>query len=83
MINNSAIANLILSNKIFQIPSIIQTHRDAGMQLLDQALLDAIQKKEVDPDDAFRFANEKRKFARFVTDTSLVPTLATEAEEAE
>ena len=39
----------------------------------DQALLDAIQRKEIDPDDAFRFANEKKKFARFVTDTEMVP----------
>lgn len=73
MINNSAIANLILSNKIFQIPSIIQTHRDAGMQLLDQALLDAIQKKEVDPDDAYVHANDKKLFQRFVTNPELLP----------
>jgi twitching motility protein PilT len=73
MINNSAISNLILSNKIFQIPSIIQTHREDGMQLLDQALLDAIQKKEVDPDDAYVHANDKRLFQRFVTNPELLP----------
>jgi len=73
MINNSAIANLILSNKIFQIPSVIQTHREVGMQLLDQALLDAVQKKEVDPDDAYVHAVDKKLFQRFVTNPELLP----------
>lgn len=73
MINNSAIANLILSNKIFQIPSIIQTHREQGMQLLDQALLEAVQRKEVDPDDAYVHANDKKLFQRFVTNPELLP----------
>ena len=45
------------------------------MQMMDQALLDAINAKEVDPDDAYRFANDKRKFVRFVTDKDLVPTM--------
>jgi len=73
MINNSAISNLIQSNKIFQIPSIIQTHRDEGMQLLDQALLDAVQKKEIDPDDAYIHATDKKLFQRFVTNPDLLP----------
>ena len=45
------------------------------MQLMDQALLDAIQKKTVDPDDAIRYASDKKKFQRFVTDTDLVEEL--------
>ena len=45
------------------------------MQLMDQALLDAIQRKEIDPDDAYRYATEKSKFTRFVTDTDIVPTI--------
>ena len=47
------------------------------MQQLDQGLLDAIQRKEIDPDDAFRFANDKSKFTRFVTDTELVRAIDT------
>jgi twitching motility protein PilT len=42
---------------------------------MDQALMDAIQKKLIDPDDAFRFANDKSMFQRFVTDTSILPKL--------
>ena len=45
------------------------------MQLMDHSLLDAINAKEIDPDDAIRFALDKKKFRRFVTDTDLVPII--------
>jgi len=48
---------------------------DAGMQLMDQALLEAITAKDIDPDDAMRYATDKRKFQRYVTDTDLFPAL--------
>ncbi len=75
LVMNRAIAKLIQTDQTHQIPSQLQTGKDAGMQLMDQALLDAIQKKEIDPDDAYRFANDKKKFHRFVTDTEMVPAL--------
>jgi len=75
LVNTRAIAKLITTDQTHQIPSQIQTGKDLGMQLLDQALLEAIQRKEIDPDDAIRFANDKRKFTRFVTDTGMLPTL--------
>lgn len=75
LVNNRAIAKLITTDQTHQIPSQLQTGRDAGMQLMDQSLLDAINAKEIDPDDAIRFANDKQKFKRFVTDTDLVPVL--------
>ena len=75
LVNNRAISKLITSDQTHQIPSQLQTGKDAGMQLLDQALLDAINRKEIDPDDAFRYANDKRKFHRFVTDTEMLPTV--------
>lgn len=73
MINTPAIGNLIQTNKIFQIPSLIQTSVDMGMQLLDQALLEAVQKKEVDPDNAYLHATDKKLFQRFVTNPELLP----------
>jgi twitching motility protein PilT len=42
------------------------------MQLMDQALLDAVNRKEVDPDDASRFASDKTLFQKFVTDTTVL-----------
>ena len=75
LVNNRAIAKMIQTDQTHQIGSQLQTGRDAGMQLMDSALLDAIQAKEIDPDDAFRFANDKNKFKRFVTDLDLVPPM--------
>lgn len=75
LVNNRAIAKLITSDQTHQIPSQMQTGKDLGMQLMDQTLLDAINAKEIDPDDAIRFASDKKKFQRFVTDTDLVPII--------
>ncbi len=72
MIMNNAISNLIISDKTFQIPNQIQTGSNVGMQLKDQALLEAIQAKEVDPDHAYLYANDKKIFQKYVTDTSLI-----------
>ncbi|MGB5165920.1 MAG: PilT/PilU family type 4a pilus ATPase [Woeseiaceae bacterium] len=75
LVNTRAIAKLITTDQTHQISSQLQMGKDLGMQLMDQALLEAIHAKEVDPDDAIRFANDKRKFQRFVTDTDLFPTI--------
>ena len=75
LINNRAISKLITTDQTHQIPSQLQTGKSAGMQILDQALLDAIQSKAIDPDDAIRFAADKKKFQRFVTDTEIVRVL--------
>jgi twitching motility protein PilT len=73
MINTPAIANLILHRKIFQIPSILQTGRELGMQLMDQALMEALKDKAIDPDDAYINATDKKPFQRFVTNPDLLP----------
>ena len=75
LVNNRAISKLITTDQTHQIPSQLQTGKNVGMQILDQALLDAIQAKAIDPDDAIRYANDKKKFQRFVTDTEIVRVL--------
>jgi len=75
LINNRAIAKLIMTDQSHQIPAQLQMGRDVGMQMMDQALLAAIEAKEVDPDDAFRYAQDKKQFQRFVTDSSILPVL--------
>jgi twitching motility protein PilT len=70
-----AIAKLIQTDQTHQIPNQIQTGRDLGMQLMDQALLDSLARKEIDPDEAVTYASDKRPFQRYVTDTSLMPKL--------
>jgi twitching motility protein PilT len=67
-----AIAKLIQTEQTHQIPSQLQTGRDLGMQLLDQALLAAITARTIDPDDAYSYASDKRPFQKFITDTSML-----------
>jgi twitching motility protein PilT len=75
MVMTKAIAKLIQSDQTHQIPSQLQMGREYGMQILDQALLAAIQAKEIDPDDAYAYTSEKRLFQKYVTDTSVLPKL--------
>jgi twitching motility protein PilT len=77
MIMNRAIAKLIQTDQTHQIPTQMQTSRDIGMQLMDQSLLAAIKAKEIDPDDAFAYATDKRLFAKHVVDRSLLPRMDT------
>jgi twitching motility protein PilT len=79
LVNTRAISKLVMTDQTHQIPAQLQTGRDLGMQIMDQSLLQAIEAKEVDPDDAFRHALDKRRFQRFVTDTSMLPTFDAEA----
>ena len=73
LVMTKAIAKLIQTDQSHQIPTQLQMGRDLGMQLLDQALLAAITAREVDPDDAYGYAIEKRAFQKYVTDTSMLP----------
>ena len=73
LVMTKAIAKLIQSDQTHQIATQMQMGRDLGMQLLDQALLAAITAREIDPDDAYPYASDKRAFQKYVTDTSMLP----------
>ncbi len=75
MVVTRAIGKLIMTDQTHQIPSQLQTGKDLGMQMLDQALLAAVQAKQIDADDAYVYATDKRMFSRYVTDTSVLPKL--------
>jgi twitching motility protein PilT len=75
MVVTKAIAKLIMTDQSHQIPSQLQTGKEFGMQLMDQALLAAIQAKEVDAEDAVSYASDKRQFQKYVSETSVVPKL--------
>ena len=67
MLGTPAIANLIREGKTFQIPSIMQTARKDGMQLMDQHLLDLLKTKKVNPEEAYRCAIDKKQFEQYLT----------------
>lgn len=60
LINNEAVSNLIRKGKAMQIPSIIATAAEAGMQSLEQDIARLIKSGAVDPDDAAARARNKR-----------------------
>lgn len=66
MIANPAVRNLIREGKTFQIPSMIQTGKKYGMQSLDDAIMDLLNKKLISPDDAYTKCNDKNKFLPFL-----------------
>jgi len=75
MVITRAISKLIMTDQTHQILSQLQTGRSLGMGTLDQALLEGIQQKRLDPDDAYLYANDKQLFTRHVTDASILPKL--------
>lgn len=72
LLMNNAVSNLIMSDKTFQVPNQIQTGSGVGMQLKDQALMDALMAKEIDADDAYLHSMDKKLFQKYVTDSSII-----------
>ncbi len=57
-----AIANLIREAKTFQIPGMLQVGKKYGMQTLDDAIMDLLNKKMISPEDAYSRCIDKAKF---------------------
>ncbi len=75
MVMNRAIGKLIQTDQTHQVPAQLQTGRDSGMQLLDQSLLAGVVAKELDPDDAYVYATDKKVLQRYVTDATMLPKI--------
>ena len=72
MVCNTPVANLIREGKTFQIPSVMQTGKRAGMQTLDDAILELLNKKWISPEEAYEKCTDKSRF------TSLLKTVPDE-----
>ncbi len=62
LIATPAVRNLVRERKTHQIPSMIQTGKQYGMQLLDDAIMDLYKKGWVGADEAYAKANDKSQF---------------------
>ena len=58
-----AVSNLIREGKTFQIPSIMQTNRKIGMVTLNDALMELVEARQVEPKEAYMKSVEKTGFA--------------------
>jgi twitching motility protein PilT len=62
LIATPAVRNLIREAKSHQIPSMIQTGKKYGMQLLDDAIMELFNKGKISPDAAYSKSNDKGRF---------------------
>jgi|SRR5664280_70744 twitching motility protein PilT len=57
-----AVRNLIRESKTYQIPSMMQTGKKYGMQLLDDSIMDLYSRGWIGADEAYIKANDKARF---------------------
>jgi twitching motility protein PilT len=66
LIGTLPMANLIRDNKTFQIPSMMQTGKGAGMQIMDESILALLKDGKISAQSALEFANEPKRFKQFM-----------------
>jgi twitching motility protein PilT len=66
LICTPAVRNLIREGKTFQLASTMQTGKKYGMQTLDDALLELVEKKKISGEDAYINSIEKAKFLKYL-----------------
>jgi twitching motility protein PilT len=62
MVNNEAVASLIRKGKSFQIPSVIATAREQGMQLMDTELMRLFKEGQVSAEEVYMKSANKKDF---------------------
>jgi len=66
LVVNEAVANIIRKGQCHQLPSVVATHRELGMQGMDRELTDLVAAGEVDREEAYVKALDKKAFAAFL-----------------
>jgi len=76
LIATQPVTNLIREGKTFQIPSIMQVGRAAGMVSLNDSLMELVTKKLVAPDEALAKAVDKNGFEALLKRANITPAPA-------
>ena len=69
LINTSAVANLIRQGKLDQLETSMQAGGKVGMQTMDNALMDLVDRRWVSGKEAYHQANNKQMFQKIRNDT--------------
>lgn len=69
LINTSAVSNLIRQGKLDQLETAMQAGGQIGMQTMDSALMDLVERKWVSGKEAYQQANNKQKFQKVRDET--------------
>ncbi|MFL5568440.1 MAG: type IV pilus twitching motility protein PilT [Gemmatimonadaceae bacterium] len=59
MLSTPSVSNLIREGKTFQLPSVLQTSRRLGMVTMNDALIELVDTKQVEPEEAYLKATDK------------------------
>ncbi|MFN3485493.1 MAG: PilT/PilU family type 4a pilus ATPase [Planctomycetota bacterium] len=62
LVANSAVSNLIRDDRVWQIPMVMQTGKRFGMRLMDDSLLELVQRRKISLEEALLRATDKTKF---------------------
>ncbi|MGE0711007.1 MAG: type IV pilus twitching motility protein PilT [Planctomycetota bacterium] len=65
LINNAAVAAMIREDRLHQIPQVIETSREEGMQLMDEALSALVVSGRVAREEALAWAEDPDRIQRF------------------
>ncbi len=66
LIATPAVRNLIRDAKTYQINSVMQTGKKYGMQTLDDAIMEHLERNRISPEDAYTNCIDKAKFVKFL-----------------
>ena len=59
LLSTPSVSNLIREGKTFQLPSVLQTSRRLGMVTMNDALIELVESKQVEPQEAYLKATDK------------------------
>jgi len=66
MLANAPVRNLIREGKIYQLPNVIRTHREAGMISLDEALVNLYLKRLITGESLLGFCNDRQEVEKLI-----------------
>ncbi len=69
LVNTSAVSNLIRQGRLDQLETAMQSGGSVGMQTMDSALMDLVERRFVSGKEAYQQANNKTKFAQIKDQT--------------
>jgi twitching motility protein PilT len=73
LLGSHAVASMIREGKTFQLPSVMQTSKGQGMVTMNDSLLALVQKKIVDPKQAYMKAIDKTAFVGMLRSAGIQP----------
>jgi len=73
MLANPAVRNIIREGKIYQLPNVIRTHQQEGMQLLDHALVRLYRDGIINGQGLYQFCNDRDEVERIVGKAGNLP----------